>query len=212
MYQQLLDEFEVTRIHGLNALNSLSEAHRLWEEQKKWKEKEESQTQEEWFQTANVAGSHVSGLEMQIFSRLSKTVVLYQASMEAILANAAAQDDSVAAVATGTGFKSDWRAALEAVDQPTTEFDAYERDFYQEMRIPLTHLHPNSENRLTKIKAIDFERVYNGVRYGWWAHTRLLRGADSTAPQIQENWEKICRGVDLPPDLFPSSHPSQLDG
>lgn len=203
----IIDRFEVTRIHGMNALSSLSDAYQAWNEHRTWKAKAESESWDEKYRTADATGAQVRGLESTIFSELTRTVVLYQASMEAILSNSAESSGAVARAATGNGFKKDWEAALQAVGESTAEFLEYERDFYKEMRVPLTHLHPNSDDKLNKIRAIDFRRVYIGVRYGWWAHIRLLRGAGFGTGELKANWEHICSGVRLPPDLFPETHP-----
>jgi hypothetical protein len=202
-----IDQFEMTRVHGMNALLSLSDAYKACLRHAQLKAKSDSESWEEKFQTADVTGVHVRALESEIFSKLTQTIILYQASMEAILSNAAASNGTVATAACGNGFKKDWEAALQSVGESTQEFTEYESDFYKEMRIPLTHLHPNSNERLKKIRTIDFKRVYTGVRYGWWAHIRLLRGAGFETGDLKTNWEYICSGVKLPPDLFAESHP-----
>ncbi|MDR5900034.1 hypothetical protein QC823_13685 [Halomonas vilamensis] len=130
--------------------------------------------------------------------------------MEAIISNAVSINDSVRKVSKGNGFAKDWQAALKVLNQPDREFLKYKDEFYKEFRIPLTHLHPYTEKRLEKVRSIDFESVYKGVRFGWWAHVRLLIGLGLAPDNIQDNWAYICSGVDLPPDLFPDSHPDVL--
>ena len=205
-----IDHFEVTRVHGMNSLLSLSEAHVLWRQTKELRERSENESWEEKFQTADATGARLWAAESSIFSRLAQTILLYQASMEAILSNVASQNESVAAAAKTGGFKQQWLDALEAVGQPSAEFRAYEQEFYKEMRIPLTHLHPNSDVKLAKVNRIDFPKVYAGVRYGWWAHIRLLIGIDLALPDIESNWAYICSRVNLPSDLFPDLHPTRL--
>ncbi|MCP1677042.1 hypothetical protein J2T57_004216 [Natronocella acetinitrilica] len=202
-----IDRFEVTRVHGMNALWSLSDAYQAWIEYDKWKAKSDAESWDEKCKTADSTGTRVWALESAIFSKLTQTIVLYQASMEAILSNAFASSGTVADAVDGNGFKRDWEAALHAVGESTQEFMKYESDFYKEMRIPLTHLHPNSDDKLNKIRTIDFRRVYTGVRYGWWAHIRLLRGSGLGTGELCANWEYICSGVRLPPDLYPESYP-----
>lgn len=205
-----IDEFEVTRVHGMNALRGLSAAYRTWLELGEWKERPASETWEEKYQSADSTGARVRGLGSILFSHLSATVVLYQASMEAIISNAVSMDDAVRKVATGKSFSNDWQAALKALNQPDREFLKYKNEFYKEFRIPLTHLHPDAEKKLEKVRSIDFEAVYNGVRFGWWAHVRLLIGLRLAPNNIHDNWAYICSGVGLPPGLFPGSHPDEL--
>jgi hypothetical protein len=135
--------------------------------------------------------------------------------MEAMLSNAAGQSAEVAAVANSGKFGKDWRAALSKVGESTKEFDAYEGHFYQNLRIPLTHLHgktrEKTQERLQQINDMDFPEVYNGMRYGWWAHIRLLRGISLGTGDIQKEWDAICRdGARIPPNLFLESHPDRL--
>lgn len=205
-----IDTFEVTRIHGMNAFYSLRSAYDVWKEYRTLKKQSDKETWKEKYQTADSTGIRVQGLGTTLFSNLSQTVVLYQASMEAIISNAASMDESIRAVAVGNGFKKDWIAALKAVNETCIEFSKYERDFYKQMRIPLTHLHPQTEEKLQKLRLIDFEGVYCGLRFGWWAHIRLLRGIGLSSDDIHSNWSDICSGVNLPPDLFPDRHPDIL--
>lgn len=201
-----IDAFEITRIHGMNAFHSLRSAYNVWNACRVWKERSDLETWEEKYRTADSTGSRVRGLETTLFSHLSQTVVLYQASMEAILSNAVSMNESIRAVAVGS-FNKNWIAALKALNEDDKEFIEYERDFYRQMRIPLTHLHPKTDERLQEVRSIDFERVYSGVRFGWWAHVRLLRGLGLSSDDIHSNWSYICSGVNLPPDLFPDRDP-----
>ncbi|HDZ07739.1 hypothetical protein [Pseudohongiella sp.] len=203
-----IDEFEVTRIHGMNAFRSLQLAYKVWKEYDVCKKRSNDETWEERYQSADTTGTRLQLLETELFSHLSAVIVLYQASMEAILSNAVSENQSISEVVRGKSFKKAWVATLKAINESDEEFIEYERDFYTGMRIPLTHLHPNTDEKLRKVRLINFERVYNGVRFGWWAHVRILRGMGLSSGDIDSNWSYICRGVNLPPDLFPESHPN----
>ena len=82
-------------------------------------------------------------------------------------------------------------------------------EFYKDLRIPLTHLVPNKEERLNQIKLISFKKVYNGVRYGWWSYLRILRGLNLMNDDFDTNWRNIC-GKGLNPEMFIEDHPDNL--
>lgn len=205
-----LEEFGVTHMLGMNAFWMLRHAYENWQRKEYWKYRQAEQTQEEMLRTADRPGVRVWGYGGAMRHSLAAAVIQYQASMEAILSNAVSRSDSVAAVANGNGFRSDWRNALVEVDESTKEFDAYHDHFYKELRIPLTHLHGDTQAKLERINAMDFPDVFVGMRYGWWAHIRLLAGIELAAGPIQDNWEHICQGADVPPNLFPERHPDRL--
>jgi hypothetical protein len=130
--------------------------------------------------------------------------------MEAKLKLAADLDENVKAAIVGAGcFAERWKAALSQVNQPLDEFEKYADILYRGVRNPVVHLYDDTkaEKNLVKINAVSFEAIYTGVRYGWWAYTRLNYGLGFGDGNLRKNWETICFGVGLIPDLYEDSMP-----
>ena len=204
-----LDEFQVTRTHGVNAFYNLADAHSMLKQWKRDKQIFDQETPEDKYHNAGATGSRMRMAEHNLLSKLSAAVILYQASMEAILSIATGKDQRIADAVNNDGFKKNWLAALQAIDAETKEFEKYESEFYKGLRVPLIHLYPNTDNKLEKVKSITFKKVYNGMRYGWWAYIRLLNGIGLANDKYDEHWQLICQGK-IRPNLFPDDHPKNL--
>ncbi|NEV94651.1 hypothetical protein G3567_10895 [Psychroflexus sp. YR1-1] len=207
----LINEFKVTRIHGINAFDELIKAQNLLPSYHNLLETAKNESHEEWMQNAGTTGSEIRFLEEQAFRHLSKAVILYQSSMEAIVALAESHHEGLATQLRDIkGFKNRWENALTYFDEPTKEFQKYESEFYKELRIPLTHLTPNRQDRLNKIKLISYKKVYNGFRNGWWSFLRLQRGLELTGDNFEDNWRLICeRGLNH--KSFMEDHPDNIE-
>ena len=105
-----------------------------------------------------------------------------------------------------TKFHKQWCGILNQVEESTDEFLRYHRDINVNLRIPLVH--PTSDQRLRQVNQMTFRAVYCGIRYGWWAHGKLLKAMDVEPSDHYENWCTICGMVNLTPDLSTDDLPS----
>jgi hypothetical protein len=203
-----MDEFTVLRIHGVNALEELAFAYREMQEYERAVQKEDEEAKSgDWFMTAGAGNVRRRSIGERVTGRLFSVIISYQSSMEAIVMNApvlarqfnTAKVPQLQAAADTGGFKNKWVRALGAVGEDKAEFDRYHDDFYKGMRIPVTHL--GEPSALQAIEDITFKRVYEGVRDGWYAHARLVRGCGASTDTPEDSWRTIC-AQRLPHDLF----------
>lgn len=196
-----LDPFHIARLHGFTAFNHLSTAYRTamrWED---LRDQIAGMSEEERFHNIGPAMRKPS-LEEWTAQRLFVAVMLYQASMEAVVFRATQLDQRVREALEGEKwFAPRWRGALGAVGKETDAFDRYKSEIYDEYRKPVTHL--DSQVRVEKVNDITFRDIYCGLRAGWWAHGRLLQGMDLISESEEENWSTLCQQVGLPDDLYP---------
>lgn len=204
------EEFQISAMHGRNAFTLLKESIHLDHMYKKnmsaLSEMDEKETHSKGFRhlTEN------SRLERDVFNKLCSCVVLYQASMEAVFSNVLGYSEKVRSSFREEGFYKDWKRALKTFGQPIKEIQAYRNDFYNKLRNNLVHLYPDTDQRLEEVNNISIGRVYSGIRYGWWAHSRLWIGSERVTTSCDESWKIICRQQGLISDLFPDTHPDKL--
>jgi hypothetical protein len=209
-FSQDLAPFDVARILGTSALKMLVCAHVANEQREALAKEVNEEPSGRTYATAGVTGTKLRGSEETLRRHLFPAAMLYQSSMEAKLKLAADLDANVKAAIAGKGyFAPRWIAALSQVNQPLDEFEKYADILYRGVRNPVVHLYDDTkaEKNLVKINAVSFEAIYTGVRYGWWAYTRLLYGLGLVDGNLRKNWETICFGVGLIPDLYEDSMP-----
>ncbi len=210
-FSQDLFPFDVARILGTFALEQLVCSHRAEEQRKAFEKEVNEESLGKTFTSGGGAGRKLRGSEETLRRHLFPAAMLFQSSMEAKLKLAADHDAQVdAAIRTKRSFAKCWKAALGQVDQPIDEFEKYDEILYEGVRNPVVHLYheTKADKRLEDINAVSFEAVYTGVRYGWWAFTRLNHGLGLADGDLRKNWDTICSVAGLVPDLFADSMPA----
>lgn len=201
-----ITEFKIARTFGQCAFDELNSTYNLLKTHDDLTTKTKEESFDDKYANGGVNDSRLELVKEEAFQYLSKAVILYQSSMESIIALAESHNpDLEKKIKKIKGFKKRWEFILNYFGESQIEFNEYESKLYQELRIPLTHLSPNKEERLNQIKNMSFEKVYIGMRYGWWSYMRVLKGLN-----LHDNsWERICSNG-LEPSLFMDKHPDKL--
>jgi len=201
------DPFHISRMHGMNGFEALKDAHDVLISYQGVLSTLANETPEQMFANAAATLSKKRHHEEIAFKLISRSVILYQASMEACLYSAMSQNASVnEAAKRGSSFRRRWELALDAVGASKLEFEEYVSGFYEPLRIPLTHL--EQEGRVEQVRKITFRAAYGGFRNGWWAYVRLLHGIGLSGDNCSASWKYICSGVDLDAALYPEDAPA----
>ena len=125
-----IDEFYITRTHGINALDELICAQNLLDKHQTLLDKSNAETPQEKYQNALATDSQVKSIKEASFRHLSKTVILYQSSMESIIALAESHNSTLEENLSGVnGFKNRWEAALAFFNESLIEFKSMKQNF-----------------------------------------------------------------------------------
>lgn len=201
-----INSFDVAHTHGWNSFRALGKAYEYKQEWEKYDEICRNESGQDAFHNGGVNLSQRYAAGKMLFSTLSASAILFQAAMEAMFAHVTLENEGIN---TQGDFVQDWENTLERFGQTTKEFVKYKNEFYIAIRNPLTHADKRVDRRtqLQKVGQITFQSVYCGIRYGWWAQSRLLHGAGITGDNHWGSWKTICSGVDLPTELYPEDMP-----
>lgn len=131
---------------------------------------------------------------------LSGAVIMFQASMEAIISMAYTDFDILGD--KPYKFKNRWATAFEraGIHPPHKNFDTYYDDIYKGLRNRLVHLGKGDDGRsdVEAISQIDFDTTYKGIRAGWWAYAELY---EALGNPHTHTWEELCKTFGVPKDV-----------
>ena len=146
-----------------------------------------------------------------------QAVILFQAMMEKV-PYFVPEIESGMEPTTKQNFASSWKDLLSQIKDPTTQsaaqaaFDAYNTDFYIELRNPIIHGRtPEDINKLNNIRA---PAVHEGMRLGWRAYDYLLTEVFKPEQKHEPSWKNMCDAYNIPASLDLANFPdlNELSG
>ena len=141
----------------------------------------------------------IEGVESCVKKHLVKSVVLFQAGMEAIIHWIQSID---ASIPKNGSFAKKWEKAFKAKSS-NYDFSPY-RDFYESYRIHI--IHPDKDERFETINNLCFTEVYEGIKNGWLAYAGLSEAVGYK--HDNDSWGVMCRTHQLPSSIDISSYPN----
>lgn len=204
-----IDIMDLARMQGTMAGKLLSKAHTICEKAQELPDRELDHT------APDTWGTEKRHLRKEEFQFCQGAVIIYQASMEAIINEEWNESDLLDKVVLpddldDCSFAKKWDSAFEELDLDDSEnLDPY-ITFYKEYRVPLTH--PSRRHEIEDTQKIRFYNVYEGFKHGWNAYIQLLKGIgkESFIPETsnaETAWEMYCEMTNLPSDINEKDYP-----
>lgn len=125
---------------------------------------------------------------------LINTVIFFQVMMESdineVLGN------------TQGFFKDKWKSYLKknnASDLEKKSFQLYDRNIYQELRIPVVH--PEQNIGIRNISKFNIKHTHKNIKEGWFSFCFLLSKIKEIELNYERNWESVCEGHNIPSNI-----------
>ena len=141
----------------------------------------------------------VEYIDDSVKKHLVKSVILFQAGMEAILNWLQSIDTSIS---NKGSFSEKWEKAFKSKG---VDYDfSYYRNFYENYRIHIVH--PDKDERFETINTLKFYDVYEGVKSGWLADAALSEAVGNK--HDKNSWKIMCNAHQLPSSINTSTYPN----
>ncbi len=186
------DGWDVAHLLMHSSLDELGSAHSLHEDISKIDIDATEETE------CFMLSPKVESIDNSIKKHLVKSVVLFQAGMEAVIHWAQSIDSSIP---QSRSFSKKWENAFIAKGSHY-DFSPY-KSFYENYRIHIVH--PDRDERFKTINDLSFTDVYEGIQNGWLAYAAL---SDVIGfKHDEDSWHVMCRAHQLPTSITVLNYP-----
>lgn len=141
-----------------------------------------------------------------------KAVILFQASMEAIINQAITTKPDIQEFIKvclkkkwcEASFQDKWEKTLEKYKIESENFKEYHKNIYQTLRNKVVH--PKNRYSVENADKFIFSNVYSGFKNGWLAFASLSQVVGY--PHDNNSWDIYCDICHLPKSVVPEEYPN----
>ena len=199
------DDFDIAKFCGLEAGKMLSYAYQSVCEGKQIIE-----------YNYNPLDYHNLSIELAFkrqneFQFCIKAVILFQASMEAIINQAITTKSDIKELIEvkynkkkKPTFQDKWEKTLEKYEIELENFKEYHENIYRNLRNNVVH--PDNRYSVKNAEKFIFSNVYSGFKNGWLAFASLSQAVGY--PHDNNSWDIYCDICHLPKSVNPEKYPN----